>query len=174
MLIYPNFYGKFKRRMMMHLASKFSITATALLPGYTRRFCGKVRKIMVYLVNISEFNKSIFIIDAKHCFFLIRTTFQHPPLFFVNNGIVFCSFVCLGVFVPLENLSLIRRRHHCRWRASKFDLCSALTAKFDLCSALMAIQQWGFFCVSHLLWHGASVYNCHLRRIVTLTPTAKR
>ena len=27
-------------------------------------------------------------------------------------------------------------------------------ANFDLCSALMAIEQWGFFSVSHLLWHG--------------------
>ena len=30
---------------------------------------------------------------------------------------------------------------------------------FYLCSALMAIEQWGFFSVPHLLWHGASVYN---------------
>ena len=26
-------------------------------------------------------------------------------------------------------------------------------------SALMTIEQWGFFSVPHLLWHGASVYN---------------
>ena len=57
--------------------------------------------------------------------------------------------VWLGLFVPLENFSLIWRRHHCRWRA----------ANFDLCSALMAIEQWWFFSVPHLLWHGASVYN---------------
>ena len=31
---------------------------------------------------------------------------------------------------------------------------------------------WGFFSVQHLLWQGASVYNSHLRRAVTLTPTA--
>ena len=80
----------------MHLASKFSITATALLPGYTRRFCGKVRKIMVYLVNISEFNKSIFIIDAKHCFFLIRTTFQHPPLFLLTTVLFFVRLFVWG------------------------------------------------------------------------------
>ena len=60
-------------------------------------------------------------------------------------------FVCLEFSVPIENVSLIWRRHHCRWRA----------ANFDLCSALMAIEQWGFFSVSHILWHGASVYNCH-------------
>ena len=31
------------------------------------------------------------------------------------------------------------------------------------CSAIMAIEQWGFFRVSHLLWHGVSVYIGHLR-----------
>ena len=36
-------------------------------------------------------------------------------------------------------------------------------ANFYLCSALRAIEQWGFFSVPHLLWHGASVYNGHLR-----------
>ena len=35
--------------------------------------------------------------------------------------------------------------------------------KFYLCFALMAIEQWGFFNMPHLLWHGASVYNGHLR-----------
>ena len=48
-----------------------------------------------------------------------------------------------------------------RWRA----------ANFDLCSALMATEQWGFFCVPHLL---SSVYNGHLRGLVTLTPNAVR
>ena len=42
---------------------------------------------------------------------------------------------------------------------------------FDLYSALMAIEQWGFFSVPHLLWHGLSVYNGHLRGPVTLTHT---
>ena len=62
-------------------------------------------------------------------------------------------FVCLRFIVPVENFSLIWRRHHYRWRA----------ANFDLCSALMAIEQWGFFSVPHLLWHGTFVYNGHLR-----------
>ena len=66
--------------------------------------------------------------------------------------------------VPLENFSLIWRRHHCRWRA----------AIFDLCSALMAIEQWGFLNVPHLLRHVPTVYNGHLRGSVTLTPDAER
>ena len=80
------------------------------------------------------------------------------------KGNKFVLFVYLGYFVPLENFSLVWKRHHCRWKA----------ANFDLCSALMAIQQWGFFSVPHLLWHGASVYNGHLRWPVTLTPIAER
>ena len=55
-------------------------------------------------------------------------------------------------------------RHHSRWRA----------ANFDLCSALIAIEQWRFFSVPHLLWHGASVYNGHLRGPVTFTLIAER
>ena len=42
--------------------------------------------------------------------------------------------------------SLIWRSRCNRWR----------TANFDLCSAPMAIEQWWFFNVQHLLWHGAS------------------
>ena len=73
-------------------------------------------------------------------------------------------FVCFEFFVQLEYFLLIWRRHHCRWRA----------ANFDLCSAFIAIEQWGFFNVPHILWHGASVYNCHLREPVTLTSNAER
>ena len=71
-----------------------------------------------------------------------------------------CLFSCLGVFVPLENFSLIWKRHHCRLRA----------ANFDLCSALMAIKQWGFSNMPYLLWHGPTLYKSHLRGPVTLTP----
>ena len=49
-----------------------------------------------------------------------------------------------------------------------------IIANFYLCSALMAIEQWGFFSVPHLLWHGASVYNYHLQVPVTLTHIAER
>ena len=80
----------------------------------------------------------------------------HPIVFYI------LLFLCLRFFVPLENVSPIWRCHHCRWRA----------ANFDLCSALKAIEQWGFFILPHLLWHGASVYNGHLWGPVTLTPIA--
>ena len=60
-----------------------------------------------------------------------------------SNDYSLYGFFCLGFIVPLENFSLIWRRHYYRWRA----------AKLDLCSALMAIEQWEFFSVPHLLWH---------------------
>ena len=70
----------------------------------------------------------------------------------------FTMFDCLFgfLFVPLEIFSLIARRHHHRWRAPDFDLCS------------MAIGSFCFFSVSQLLWHWASLYNGHLRGPVTL------
>ena len=75
-----------------------------------------------------------------------------------GDVIMICLFVCLWFFIPLENFSLIWRCHQ-RW----------MSANFDLCSALMAFEQWWFFGVPYLLWHGASVYNGHLRGAVTLT-----
>ena len=61
--------------------------------------------------------------------------------------------ICLFVFCCSKIFSLIWRHHHYCCRA----------ANFYLFSALMAIEQWRFFSVPHLLWHGASVYNGHIR-----------
>ena len=87
----------------------------------------------------------------------VRNISWFSPFFI--HGFFYCLFVCLEFLVPLENFSLVWRRHHCQWRA----------ANFDLCSALMAIEQWGFFSLPHLLWHGTTVYNGRLRGPVTLT-----
>ena len=76
----------------------------------------------------------------------------------------FLNFHLLVFFVPLEIFLLILRPHHYRWGA----------ANVDLCSALKAIEQWGFFSVPRLLWHGASVYNGHHRGSATLIPTTER
>ena len=73
--------------------------------------------------------------------------------------------LCLcGVYFPLENVSLLWRRHHCPWRA----------VNFDLCSALMAIEQWGLFNLPQLLCHGPTHYNGYLRGPVTHTPVVQR
>ena len=75
-----------------------------------------------------------------------------------------CLFVRLGFFVRLENLSLIWRHYHCRWTA----------ANYDLYSVLMAIEQWGFYSLWHLMWHATSVYNSYLCGPVTFAPNAER
>ena len=74
-----------------------------------------------------------------------------------------CLFVYLGFFVSLENFLLIWRSHHYRWSAANFDHAR------HLCN-----EQWGFFSMPHLLWHGASIYNGHHRGPVTLKPIAER
>ena len=84
--------------------------------------------------------------------------------FLIYTKSIFLFVFCFGFLIPLEIFYFIWKRHHCRWR----------TAKFDLCSAFLAIKQWGLISLTHLLWHGASVYNSHLWGPVTLTPIAER
>ena len=69
------------------------------------------------------------------------------------------GFFCLEFIVPLENFSLMWRRHHYRRRAAIFYICSAL---------------WPQNSEGSLTCHGASVYNGYLRGPVTLTPIAER
>ena len=72
--------------------------------------------------------------------------------------------VCLGFFVSDDNFSFIWRRYRYRWNV----------ANLDLRSALMAIEQLGVLGVPHLLLHGTSVYNSHLRGLLTLTHVVER
>ena len=90
---------------------------------------------MVYY-NITNYHKE----NLSHHFSFYRILTHAGMVKFV------CLYVYLQFIVPLENFSLIWRRHHCRWRA----------ADFDLCSALIAIEQWGFFNVPH--WHGPTLF----------------
>ena len=73
------------------------------------------------------------------------------------------STICFICLIPLENFSLIWKRHHYQWRATNFDLYSAL----------MEIEQWGFFNAPHLLWNGSTLENGNLRWPVTLLPVAE-
>ena len=67
---------------------------------------------------------------------------------------------CISVIlVPLGNFSLIWRRHQYRWRAENF---LPVLGTHDHWANFMVLLS-----VSHLLWHGASVYNGHLRGPVT-------
>ena len=48
----------------------------------------------------------------------------------IYNVCYVINYCLFGFFVPLENFSnsFIWKRHHCRWSAANFDLCSALMA----------------------------------------------
>ena len=48
-------------------------------------------------------------------------------------------------------ITLKRRRQHCIWRAVKF------------LTMLITFEQGGIFIVPHLLWHGTSVLQSHLK-----------
>ena len=73
--------------------------------------------------------------------------------------ILVCLFVCLGIIVRLENFSHMET--------------SALPVKgCKFWPMLMAIKQWGFFSVPHLMGHGAYIYNGHLWGPMTLSPIA--
>ena len=87
-----------------------------------------------------------------------RKSNSHRVTWFIDYSV--CLF---GAFRPIREFPLIWRRPHSGRRA----------ANFDLCSALMAIEQWGFFSVPHLLWHWASIYNGDPWGPVTLTPIAE-
>ena len=69
-----------------------------------------------------------------------------------------CLFVSLfGIFRLTWNFSLILIRHNTSQPGKGCKFWPMLG---------MAIEQWGFFSVPHPLWHGASVYNGHLRGLV--------
>ena len=95
---------------------------------------------------------------------ILNLTRNNDSFCFLFCFVLFSLFVCLGFIIPLENFTLIWRRHHSRWKAANFW---SILCTHD-------IEQWGFFCVPHLVWHGASVYKGHIRGPVTLTPIAER
>ena len=85
--------------------------------------------------------------------FLLVQQLEHEIILalMINLAVgVICLFVYLfGVFLPT-------------WAFHSYGDVTIVgdgLQSFDLCSALMSFEQWGFFSVPHLLWHGASVYN---------------
>ena len=90
----------------------------------------------------------------------------------INYGTFVNKFVCLyiwffggGVYRPIRKFFTHIETSPLPVKGCKF---------WPICSTLMAIEQWGFFSVLHLLWHGASVYNGHLRGPMTLKPITER
>ena len=78
---------------------------------------------------------------TKYTHYTINLTFK-------INGMVWYSMVCLFVWVFCRNRDFFTHK-----KTSPLPLrgCKFWYAK--LCSALMAVEQWGFFSVLHLLSH---------------------
>ena len=120
----------------------------------------------VCLLHFLRYAPYVYMHNSSKKMKLLARTAEEPWAPTIRRGTVcnnknhwfVCLFVCLFVWGLTFNSTIFHSFGHlCRWRA----------ANFDLCSALMAIEQWGFFSVSHLLWHGSSVYNGHLRGPMT-------
>ena len=109
-------------------------------------------KFLIYLAQ----SCLVILYSVPFCFYLLLSDHfllltQIVSLTFVRLPwclLFVCLFVCLFI-IQLKNFSLIWRRHHYQWRA----------ANFDLCSAHMAIKQWGFFSVPHLLWNIMTIFK---------------
>jgi hypothetical protein len=91
-------------------------------------------------------------ITTQYCYTNLLVSRLHVkrkrfPINLHNNGLKHDTRF-LRFYVPLKNFSLIGRRHHCRWRATKFS------------PMLGAQGLWAGrdFYRAHLLWHGASVF----------------
>lgn len=133
--------------------------------------------LMLYSVHLPE-NIHLNNLKSKSIFFWIHilrniTYGNQRPLNFQiwddrNSFVLFCFYLlisiyfCWWVFVQIKNFSLNRIFHY-RWKATNFNLCSALRT----------IEQRVFFNVSHLLWYGATLYNGYLQNRDTHTCLAE-
>ena len=108
------------------------------------------------IMRLNSSNQKIPTVHTKIAFYKHKTLILHVQFPFST-----LMYVCLESHSRI--FLLIWRRHHCRWRA----------ANFDLCSALFVIVQSGLFSVPHLQCLWASVYNGHFRGPVTLTTNAE-
>ena len=95
---------------------------------------------------------------------------------FQKNKCYTCIIITLLKFIRCELLVLMCFVFTSQSRIfhSFRDVTIAILQNLDLRSAPMVIEQWWFSSMSHLLWHGASVYNGHLRGLVILTAYAER
>ena len=95
---------------------------------------------------------------------LLNTHTIHVPKLTASCAVLYQSnFVCLFViFRPTWEFFTHMETSPLPMKGCKF------------CLAPVAIEQWGFFSVPHLLWQGASVKNGHLWGPVTLTPIVER
>ena len=97
-----NFYQKWKHVLFV-----------TLLINSSRVYCITTRHWNYFRVTRGPISLYI----SSFCTSYVRV--QHLR---VKRQDMICLFVCLGFIIPLENFTLIRRRHHYLWRAANSDL----------------------------------------------------
>ena len=126
------------------------------------------RRRFLKFVNLFSLFRYYLPLEKGVALYWINVNPLHPRMLF---AIFIChwssgsgDFVCVGFFRSYWRIihSYGDVMHHYRWKA----------ANYDLCLVLIAIEQWKFFSVPHLLWHGSSVDNGHLRGLEMLAPIA--
>ena len=120
------------------------------------KWCWKCLHLFLFTLTIA-LCQVLFHTDLRFNFFFFILSLKEKYLYF---HIFFLVWVYI---VPLMNISLISRRNHYWWSSENVELCSAF----------MPIKQWWFFSLSQLLCHRTSIYNCHLRAPMKLTPCLK-
>ena len=67
-------------------------------------------------IRIFEIKQEYYYVHTNTGIIIVYSNNQLSEFFKYLNKCpyIFCLFVCLGFFVPLENFSLIWRRHYCR------------------------------------------------------------
>ena len=125
--------------------------------------CNQKINIKLLFLQLSIIKFSLFNSQTRRRILYADLEKNNKTLFKPSFADACRTFVPWLIFVPLENFSLLWRCHHLRWRPANFDLCSALMT-------LIAIEQWGFFCVLHLLWHETSLTISKDQRHSSLLP----
>ena len=94
------------------------------VPGIKIKLLDRKLKMLLVQGHTVIFDQNFLFIRKEDNFLYLKSARSHYMLWwsFVilirKHALVFvCLFICLVFFVPIENCSLIRRRHHYRWRA---------------------------------------------------------
>ena len=115
-------------------------------------------------INNIKTNISQTIFDKRFHIYVLWCAIQHS-INLIPHPLIVCLFICLFG----GNRPTLQFFTHMGTSLLSVKVCNFLPV-------LGTHGHWavGFFSVLHLLWHGDSVYNGHLRGPVTFTPIAQR
>ena len=110
--------------------------------------------------------------DMKHLFIMVMTLAPNAECLLLDFTNIYYNIIfIINLIYIFDKLKWVSMFHNLFvW----FFLFHS-NKKFEglIFGSLRATVHRGFFSVPHLLWHGISVYNGHLRRAVTLTPVVE-